>query len=46
MTDNIIESNDTQNNIITTSLTESSDQKFKRLMKESEESLNRAKKII
>ena len=42
----VSKSNDTQNNIITTSQTESSDQKFKRLMKESEESLNRAKKII
>jgi membrane-bound lytic murein transglycosylase D len=39
-------SNNTQNNIITTSQAENSDQKFQRLMKESEESLNRAKKII
>jgi peptidoglycan lytic transglycosylase D len=38
--------NNLQNNIITTSQTEASDQKFKRLMKESEESLNKAKKII
>ena len=30
----------------TTSQPETSDEKFKRLMKESEESLNRAKKII
>jgi membrane-bound lytic murein transglycosylase D len=42
----VSKSNDKQNNIITTSQTESSDQKFQRLMKESEESLNRAKKII
>jgi peptidoglycan lytic transglycosylase D len=38
--------NSPQNNITTTSQLESSDQKFKRLMKESEESLNKAKKII
>jgi membrane-bound lytic murein transglycosylase D len=34
------------NNTITTSQPETSDEKFKRLMKESEESLNKAKKII
>ncbi len=38
--------NNQQNNIISTRQTEASDQKFKRLMKESEESLNQAKKII
>ena len=38
--------NNPQNNVTTTSQQETSDEKFKRLMKESEESLNRAKKII
>ena len=38
--------NNPQPNIITTSQPESSEEKFKRLMKESEESLDRAKKII
>jgi membrane-bound lytic murein transglycosylase D len=38
--------NNPQNNIITNSQLETSGQKFKRLMKESEESLNKAKKII
>jgi membrane-bound lytic murein transglycosylase D len=38
--------NNPQSNITTTSQTETLDQKFKRLMKDSEESLNRAKKII
>ena len=42
----VSKSNDKQNNTTTTSQTESSDQKFQRLMKESEETLNRAKKII
>jgi membrane-bound lytic murein transglycosylase D len=35
-----------QNNLTTVSQVETSEEKFKRLMKESEESLNRAKKII
>jgi membrane-bound lytic murein transglycosylase D len=38
--------NNPQNNITTTNQLETSDQKFKRLMRQSEESLNRAKKII
>jgi membrane-bound lytic murein transglycosylase D len=38
--------NNPQNNLTTTNPAETSDEKFKRLMKESEESLNRAKKII
>ena len=38
--------NNPQNNITTPNQLETSDQKFKRLMRQSEESLNRAKKII
>ncbi len=38
--------NNPQNNITTVNQLETSDQKFKRLMRQSQESLNRAKKII
>ena len=38
--------NNPQNNITTANQLETSDQKFKRLMRQSQESLNRAKKII
>jgi hypothetical protein len=38
--------NNPQNNITTPRQLETSEQKFKRLMRESEESLNKAKKII